>query len=212
MFLRLVVLLLLILPAHLAAQTPADSGTTPVAAVFVYLQQGDTVAFEAVRTDSALVRGVYAIPKQGRIAWDHWLENDTPARLRLSLFPGEDVIIRAVQETDFELVGDSMQVVTVTRDTTARVMQATVPNAVPAFGRSLTQLASIAYYAVQRRASTQPLFLTSTGKSVTAAIQVMGEVIAITVDGLRIESDWTDNALTEIRVPSQGLVVRRVWN
>ncbi|WP_461414325.1 hypothetical protein [Gemmatimonas sp.] len=40
----------------------------------------------------------------------------------------------------------------------------------------------------------------------------MGEVIVITVDGLRIESDWTDNALVEIRVPSQGLVVRRVWN
>lgn len=153
MFLRLVIVLLLTLPVCLAAQTPPEPSAPPAAAVFVYLQQGDTVAYEAVRTDSALVRGVYAIPKQGRIAWDHWVENDTPARLRLSLFPGEEAITRAVQETDFEVVGDSMQVVTVTRDTTAQVMQATVPKAVPAFGRSLTQLATIAYYAVQRRAS-----------------------------------------------------------
>lgn len=212
MLLRLVVLLMLFLSARLSAQTPPDSGTAPAAAIFVYLQQGDTVAFEAVRVDSALIRGVYSIPKQGHIAWDHWLQNETPARLRLSLFPGEKAAIMPAQETDFELVGDSMQVLTFTRDTTARSMQATVPNAVPAFGRSLTQLASIAYYAVQRRVSTQPLFLTSTGKSVTASIQVQGEVIAITVDGLRIESDWTDNALVEIRVPSQALVVRRVWN
>jgi hypothetical protein len=212
MLLRLVVLLMLLLPARLSAQTPPDTGTAPAAAVFVYLQQGDTVAFEAVRTDSAVIRGVYLIPKQGSIAWDQWIENLTPTRLRLSLFPGEIASVMAAQETDFELMSDSMQVVTVTRDTTARVMEATIPNAVPAFGRSLTQLASIAYYAVQRRVSTQPLFLTSTGKSVTATIQVQGEVIAITVDGLRIESDWTDNALVEIRVPSQALVVRRVWN
>lgn len=212
MLLRLVLFVLLLTPARLAAQSPPDSSAPAAAAVFVYLQQGDTVAFEAVRVDSALIRGVYSIPKQGHIAWDHWLQNETPGRLRLSLFPGEKAAIMPAQETDFELVGDSMQVLTFTRDTIARSMQAAIPNAVPAFGRSLTQLATIAYYAVQRRVTTQPLFLTSTGKSVTATIQVQGEVIAITVDGLRIESDWTDNALVEIRVPSQALVVRRVWN
>jgi hypothetical protein len=45
---------------------------------------------------------------------------------------------------------------------------------------------------------------------VSATVRAIGETLAVVVDGLRVESDWEGGALLEVRVPSQGLVVRRL--
>jgi hypothetical protein len=209
-FLRLATILLCAFPAALRAQAAPDTATTIAPAVFAYLQYGDTIGFEAVRSDSAMVRGVFLIPKQARIGWDHFLVDSKPASLRLTLYPGEDLLMRPAVETDYELVGDSMLVLTRRLDGVDRDMRSTTADAVPAFGRSMTHLAYLAFYAAQSRIPTLPLFLTSSGKTVTAAVQVLGEVVTITVEGLRIETYWEDGTLSEVRVPSQGLVVRRV--
>lgn len=203
-------LVALTLPAGASAQATTDSSAAPRAAVFAYLQYGDTVGIEAVRSDSSLARGVYLIPKQGRIAWDHWLVAGTPTTLVLSVYPLDDGGVLPLRETEYALTGDSMVVIARDERSTEREAVGTVADAIPAFGRSMTHLAYLAFYAVQARRPSLPLFLTSSGKTVTATVQVTGESLIITVDGLRIESHWDEGALTEIRVPSQGLVVRRV--
>ena len=47
-------------------------------------------------------------------------------------------------------------------------------------------------------------------KTVSATVRAIGETLTFVVDGLRVESDWEGGALLEVRVPSQGLVVRRL--
>jgi len=74
----------------------------------------------------------------------------------------------------------------------------------------MTHIAYLGFYAVQSRRPMLPLFLTSSGKTVSATVSVVGETLSISVDGLRVESEWEGGALLEVRVPSQGLVVRRL--
>jgi hypothetical protein len=74
----------------------------------------------------------------------------------------------------------------------------------------MTHIAYLGFYAVQARRPVLPLFLTSSAKTVSATVRAIGETLAVVVDGLRVESDWEGGALLEVRVPSQGLVVRRL--
>lgn len=209
--LRLAAFLALLMPALLRAQGTPDSvaaPTAPPAAVFAYLQYGDTIAYEAVTSDTAFVRGVFLIPGEGRIAWDHALVRQVPATLTLSLFPGDDTGVIPIRETAYALRGDSMVVTASDYEKTERESIGTSPGALPAFGRSMTHLAFLAFHAVQTRQATVPLFLTSSGKTVEGQVEVNGETVTLTVDGLRIETVWREEALAEVRVPSQGLVVK----
>ena len=96
------------------------------------------------------------------------------------------------------------------RDGRAMETHASRDRAVAVFGRSLTHIAYLGFHAVQARRPALPFYLTSSGKTVEATVQAFGETLAMSVDGLRIESDWEGGALREVRVPSQGLVVRRL--
>jgi hypothetical protein len=207
------VLTLAILPLALRAQVapdPAPPRLTPT--VFAYLQYGDTLAYEAVLPDSTMIRGAYLIPKQGRVAWDHVLEHGTPHMLTLSFFPPEDqgVVVRAYRQIDYLLQRDSMHVTTQDADGQRAEVRVARDSAIAVFGRSMTHIAYLGFYAVQAQRSRLPFFLTSSGKTVDATVEVAGERLAIIVDGLRIESLWEGATLVEVRVPSQGLVVRRV--
>lgn len=202
--------LLVSAPALRAQGTPDSTAASTAPAIFAYVQLTDTVGYEAITSDSLMVRGMFLVPGQGRIGWDHWLLNDKPTRLRLTWYPDGDVLVRAAREAEYELKGDSMLVITRDAERTEREMRSTSAEAIPAFGRSMTHVAYLAFHAVQSRLASLPLFLTSSGKTVVASIEVMGEIVVVTVDGLRIETEWIDGALSEIRVPSQGLTVRRV--
>lgn len=198
------------LPASLYAQVVPDSTPPrPAAPVFVYLQYGDTIAFEAVYSDTTVVRGALLVPKQGRVEWEHLVHDGTPATLSLSFFPPAEQGDRMYRQVGYGPKGDSM--VVVTRDL-ERGQSETRPardRAIAVFGRSMTHIAYLGFYAVQARRPVLPLYLTSSGKTVDAMVSVMGESLSITVDGLRVESEWEGGALLEVRVPSQGLVVRR---
>jgi hypothetical protein len=74
----------------------------------------------------------------------------------------------------------------------------------------MIHLSYLAYYAAQQRLRTLPLYLTSSGKTVSAQVEIFGERVSLLVDGLQIDALWDDGALVEVRVPSQDLVVRRV--
>jgi hypothetical protein len=213
MILRLMAVIAFTAPAWLRAQGTPDSVAVPAApppAVFAYVQYGDTIGYEAVTSDTAFVRGVFLVPGQGRIAWDHALVAQTPTTLVLSVFPGDYAGVVPVRETAYERHGDSMVVTARVYDQTERDTVATNPGALPAFGRSMTHLAFLAFHAVQSRRASLPLFLVSSGKTVMAVVEVRGEVVTLTVEGLRIETLWTEDALSAVRVPSQGLVVQRV--
>lgn len=205
------VLALCALPIALQAQVAPDSAAgRPAAPVFVYLQYGDTIAFEAVQSDSTIVRGVFMVPKQGRIAWDHLLRSGTPSDLSLSFFPPAEQGDRMYRQVGYSPKGDSM--VVVTRDL-ERGQSETLPardSAIAVFGRSMTHIAYLGFYAAQTRRPVLPLFLASSGKTVSASVSVVGESLTIIVDGLRVESEWEGGALLAVRVPSQGLVVQRV--
>jgi len=203
--------LLLSRPLALQAQVAPDSAAARSAApVFVYVQYGDTIAFEAVDTDTVMVRGVYLVPNQGRIAWDHLLRSGTPSDLSLSFFPPLEQGDRAFRRVHYVPKGDSMVVVTWDWDRAASETRPARDSAIAVFGRSMTHIAYLGFYAVQARRSVLPLFLTSSAKTVSATVRAIGETLTFVVDGLRVESDWEGGALLEVRVPSQGLVVRRL--
>jgi len=208
------VLALLALPLTALAQLAPDTvaaAPRPQPAVFAYLQYGDTIAMEAVYGDRTIVRGVYVIPKQGRIVWDHALDDSsTPGLLTLSFFPPADQGDIILRQIDFGAQADSMIVTAQDRDGRAMETHASRDRAVAVFGRSLTHIAYLGFHAVQARRPALPFYLTSSGKTVEATVQAFGETLAMSVDGLRIESDWEGGALREVRVPSQGLVVRRL--
>lgn len=211
--LRFLAAALVAVPCALRAQVAPDTAASPAPpapAVFAYLQLGDTVGLEAVRSDSSVARGILLIPGQARIAWDHWLTHGKPTQLVLSLFPLDAGAVVPLRETEYVPMGDSVIVLTRDARGTERTAVAAPTGAIPAFGRSMTQLAFLAYLAAQERRPRFPLFLTTSGKTVTAELEVSGESLNLTVDGLRIETDWHETALLEIRVPSQGLIVRRV--
>lgn len=199
------------LPIALEAQVAPDSASArPAAPVFVYEQYGDTIAFEAVQSDTTIVRGVFLVPKQGRIAWDHVLRNGTPSDLSLSFFPPPDQGDFAYRQVDYVPKGDSMIVVTRDMERRASETRPALDSAVAVFGRSMTHIAFLGFYAVQARRPVLPLFLTSSGKTVNATVSAVGETLTVVVDGLRVEADWEGGALLEVRVPSQGLRVRRL--
>lgn len=191
------------------AQSSPDSLRLP-STVFVYVQFGDTIAYEAVFSDTTIVRGAYLVPKQGRIGWDHALRDGTPGDLNLSFLPPEYQGDRPYRQVEYAPRGDSMVVVTVDWEQRGREALPSQTGAIPAFGRSMTHLAYLGFYAIQARRSELPLFLTSSGKTVQATVSALGETLSIVVDGLRVESEWEGGALLEVRVPSQGLVVQRM--
>jgi hypothetical protein len=199
------------LPLALSAQVAPDSAAArPAAPVFVYVQYGDTIAFEAIDTDTAMVRGVYLVPKQGRIAWDHLLRSGRPSDLSLSFFPPMEQGDRAFRRVHYVPKGDIMVVVTWDWDRAESETRPARDSAIAVFGRSMTHIAYLGFYAVQARRPVLPLFLTSSAKTVSATVRAIGETLAVVVDGLRVESDWEGGTLLEVRVPSQGLVVRRL--
>jgi hypothetical protein len=178
----------------------------------VYVQYGDTIAFEAIDTDTAMVRGVYLVPKQGRIAWDHLLRSGTPSDLSLSFFPPLEQGSMAYRQVDYVPKGDSMIIVTRDFDRRTSDTRPARDSAIAVFGRSMTHIAYLGFYAVQARRPVLPLYLTSSGRTVEATVHAIGETLSIIVDGLRVESEWDGGALLEVRVPSQGLVVQRLKN
>lgn len=199
------------LPLAVGAQVAPDSAPArPAAPVFVYVQYGDTIAYEAVFTDTALVRGAYLVPNQGRIAWDHLLRNGAPSDLSLSFFPPPEQGDRLYRQVDYVPKGDSMIVVTLDLERRTSETRPARDSAIAVFGRSMTHIAYLGFYAVRVRRPVLPLFLTSSAKTVTATVSAIGETLTVVVDGLRVDSDWEGGALLEVRVPSQGLVVRRM--
>jgi hypothetical protein len=206
-------LAVLALPFALRAQVVTDSAPAPARSptpIFVYVQYGDTIAFEAVYSDTTIVRGAYLVPKQGRIGWDHLLRGGRPSDLSLSFFPPEDQGDRMFRQVDYVPKGDSMIVVTHDYERRQAETRAAPDSAIAVFGRSMTHIAYLGYYAVQARRPALPLFLTSSGKTVNATVSAVGETLSIIVDGLRVDSEWDGGALLEVRVPSQGLVVQRM--
>ena len=212
-FLLRAVFALCSLPLALSAQVVPDSAAAPPAApVFVYVQYGDTIAFEAVHSDTTMVRGAYLVPKQGRIGWDHLLRNGTPSDLSLSFFPPAEQGDRVFRRVHYVPKSDSMIVVTWDWDRAESETRPARDSAIAVFGRSMTHIAYLGFYAVQARRPVLPLYLTSSGRTVEATVHAIGETLSIIVDGLRVESEWDGGALLEVRVPSQGLVVQRLKN
>lgn len=201
------------LPLAAGAQASPDSSRARVSpTIFAYVQYGDTVAYEAVLADSAMLRGAYLVPKQGRVAWDQMLTQGAPGMLTLSFYPPEDqgVVVRAYRQIDYLLQRDSMYVTTQDADGQRAEARVARDSAIAVFGRSMTQLAYLGFHAVQARRSRLVLFLTSSGKTVDASVAVAGEQLTMDVDGLRIDALWEGSALIEVRVPGQGLVVRPI--
>ncbi|AMW06062.1 hypothetical protein [Gemmatimonas phototrophica] len=203
----------LVVPSAAHAQSAADtaSAAAPSSAVFAYLQLGDTIAFEAVRSDTAMVRGAYIIPGQIRLSWDQLLTKGAPSSLTIGVFPpNAPAEFRPVSETDFATRDDSIVVTSYANGKTTSDTRPTVAGALPVLGRSMIHLSYLAFYAAQLRMRTVPLYLTSSGKTVNAQVEVFGERVTLLVEGLRIDALWDDGALVEVHVPSQQLVVRRV--
>jgi hypothetical protein len=203
----------LVLPAVAHAQSAGDTASlaAPNNAVFAYLQLGDTIAFEAVRGDTGIVRGAYIIPGQVRLSWDQMLTKGAPSSLTIGVFPPDaPAQFRPVSETDFATRADSMVVTSYADGKTTSDTRPTVAGALPVLGRSMIHLSYLAFYAAQLRLRTLPLYLTSSGKTVNAQVEVFGERVTLLVEGLQIDALWDDGALVEVRVPSQQLVVRRI--
>jgi hypothetical protein len=190
---------------------PAKSDT--LAAVYVYIQAGDTVAFEAVRQDSAVLRGVFVQPDRPRVNWDHLLADGAPALLTISIYPPNapgDVV--PLQETDILSVGDSMLVTTRTWNGTQHQRVSSAKGAVPLLARSVLHTAILAWYAQQAKRDTLPVYVTGSGRTVPVVAEVRGDTILLSVDGLEIISTWSDGRLVEVQVPSQALRVVRVMS
>ena len=212
-FIRVLVIIAvaIVLPRTALAQVTTDTAATPKQTVFAYVQLGDTIAIEAVYTDSGVVRGAYFIPKQGRIGWNHQLKDDgTPGMLTLSFFPPPEQGDRVFRQIDYDRKADSMFVLLQDYEGRRGETVATRDSAIAVFGRSLAHIAYLGYYAVLTRQSSLPLYLVSSGKTVAATVSVLGEALIINVDGLRVEATWQGGALVEVNVPSQSLTVRRL--
>jgi hypothetical protein len=197
----------------LSAQTaPAEQAAQTVPpAVFAYLVAGDTTAFEVVRGDPDVLRGVFIVPKQVRVHWEQQIVQGVPGSLMLGYFPFDaPAEARPNREIDYVRRADSVVVTARDPRSSQTVVRPSITGAVPVFSSSMIHLASVAYYTVQQRLRTVPLFLSTSGKTVDATIQVFGEEIWITADGLLLQTVWNDGGLVEMRVPSQELVVRRV--
>ncbi len=190
---------------------PAPPVAPPPPVVFAYLVAGDTTAFEVVRGEPDMVRGVFIVPNQLRIHWDQELMQGVPGSLMLGYFPVDaPAEARPNREVDYVRRADSVVVTARDPRSSQSVVRPSRIGAVPVFSSSMTHLASVAYYAVQQRLRTIPLFLSASGKTVDAAVQVFGDEIWITADGLVLQTVWNDGVLVEMRVPSQELVVKRV--
>lgn len=202
----------LALARALPAQASPDTVGRPTrvtAPVYVYLQYGDTLAFEAVYIDTAFVRGAYLEPKKQRITWNHLVSNGTPGSLGMSVY-ATDTSLFSMQDLSFVPKADSLQLLVADPGGRRRETVPVKPGTVATFSRSMTQLAYLGFLAAQRGEKSIPLFLISSGKSVDATIDVTGELLTIIAGPLRIESEWNGALLEEVRVPSQGLVVRRL--
>jgi hypothetical protein len=194
----------------LGAQTAPPAAPAPPA-VFAYLVAGDTTAFEVVRGEPDVLRGVFIVPKQVRIHWDQQLVQGVPGSLVLGYFPFDaPAEARPNREIDYVRRADSVVVTARDPRSSQSVVRPSQAGAVPVFSSSMIHLASVAYYTVQQRLRTVPLFLSTSGKTVDATVQVFGDEIWITADGLLLQTVWNDGVLVEMRVPSQELVVRRV--
>lgn len=204
----LLLLVSLLSPLTSRAQS-AKRDTT--AAVFVYLQAGDTIAFEAVRQDSSVLRGVIVSPSRPRVNWEHFLTDGVPGMLTLSIFPPDapgEVI--PLEEYDYLSLGDSIAV-TASVDGRSRTQRLpSVKNAVPLLGRSMLHTAYLAWYAQKAHRDTLPVFVTASGRTVQVITQVRGDSISLVVDGLEIITTWRDGALIDVAVPSQSLRIERV--
>ena len=202
--------LVLCAASALGAQTAPPTPPAPPA-VFAYLVAGDTTAFEVVRGEPDMVRGVFIVPEQLRIHWDQELMQGVPGSLMLGYFPFDArAEARPNREVDYVRRADSVVVTARDPRSSQSVVRPSRIGAVPVFSSSMTHLASVAYYAVQQRLRTVPLFLSASGKTVDAAVQLFGDEIWITADGLVLQTVWNDGVLVEMRVPSQELVVKRV--
>lgn len=196
----------------LRAQSPAETRDT-TAAVFVYLQAGDTIAFEAIRQDSAVIRGVLVQRDRPRLNWDHRVTDGTPGLLTISMYPPNapgDIV--PLQETDFVSVGDSVLVTTRTGDKTQVQRVPSTSGAVPLLGRSMLHTAILAWYAQQAKRDTLPVFVSASGRTVSVLAQVRGDTILLSVEGLDIVSTWRDGSLIDVEVPSQALRVVRLMS
>ena len=188
---------------------PAKSDT--LAAVYVYIQDGDTIAFEAIRHDSAVIRGVFVQPDRPRVNWDHLVTDGTPGLLTISIYPPNapgDVV--PLQETDLVSVGDNILVTTRTGDKTQYQQVASTKGAIPLLARSVLHTAILAWYAQQAKRDTLPVYVTGSGRTVPVVAEVRGDTILLTVDGLAVVSTWSDDRLVDVQVPSQALRVVRV--
>lgn len=194
----------------LRAQSPAETRDT-TAAVFVYLQAGDTIAFEAIRQDSAVIRGVLVQRDRPRLNWDHLVTDGTPGLLTISMYPPNapgDIV--PLQETDFVSVGDSVLITTRTGDKTQYQRVPSTKGAVPLLGRSMLHTAILAWYAQQAKRDTLPVFVSASGRTVPVLARVRGDTILLSVEGLDIVSTWRDGSLIDVEVPSQALRVVRL--
>lgn len=206
-------LIALVCPGIVGAQAASDStkaGALP-SAVFAYIQAGDTIALEAVRSDTGMVRGAFIVPNQLRINWDQFVSQGAPASLAIGIFPpNAPAELRPVRETDYALRVDSMVITSYEGGRRTTETRPTTAGAAPVLGRSMIHLAFLAYHAAQQRRRTLPLYLISSGKTVVAQVDTFGERVTLVVEGLQIDAVWDDGILTEVRVPSQQLVVRQV--
>lgn len=197
----------------LSAQTaPTEQAAQTVQpAVFAYLVAGDTTAFEVVRGEPDMLRGVFIVPKQVRIHWDQEIVQGVPGSLMLGYFPIDaPAEARPNREIDYVRRADSVVVTARDPRSSQTVVRASRAGAVPVLSSSMIHLASVAYYTVQQRLRTVPLFLSTSGKTVDATVEVFGDQIWITADGLLLQTVWNDGVLVEMRVPTQELVVKRI--
>lgn len=209
----LVSLIAVVLPSVAHGQVANDStkaGALP-SAVFAYIQAGDTIALEAVRSDTDMVRGAFIVPNQVRINWDQFVVQGQPSSLVIGIFPpNAPAQLRPLSETDYALRADSMVITSYEGGQSSTATRPTTAGAAPVLGRSMIHLAFLAYHAAQQRRRTLPLYLITSGKTVVAQVDTFGERVTLVVEGLQIDAVWDDGILTEVRVPSQQLVVRQV--
>ena len=174
---------------------------------FVYLRGADTLAFETLTPGSGVMHGVLEYRGQPRIAWE---QTRAPLRLTLTVFaPGSAADAAPLQVASFVAQGDSMAAEIGARGAMRPQRFASKAGAVPLINNSLLHTALIGALARESGRATIPLFLTNGAQTVDGAVSTTGDTTTVTIGGMSLQVLWQNGALLEVRVPSQGLVVRR---
>ncbi|MES2525270.1 MAG: alpha/beta fold hydrolase [Gemmatimonadota bacterium] len=212
----LVFTLLLAVPAlshaQSTSQVASQNSSQRTSQSFAYLRGTDTLGVETVTISSTAITGDLVLTGAPRVMWTHERQGTVFGALSLKVFtPGAAANSAPAQEGTVRIAGDSASLV---MSAGTRSQSQTLPiarGAVALVNASVVHAALIGANAAKLNQGNVPLFLTSGGQTVTAAIAGRGDTLLVTINGAESRVVMAADGLPrEIAVPSQSARVVRM--